>query len=201
MIRFGLFGVCALIVNLASLPTALAQEVRGGARAVREANDLAWRRSVPDPAGIQMPDLAFSQTPGDEQDYDKYFYFNRASTSFASALADLRDCDELSRGLKSSSGTSSAAFVQGGAVGGLVANLIGAAIFGSAEKRRVRRVNMRRCMNFKGYARYGLRKTNWESFNFEEGLNGLSEPKRQGFLFQLAKVASGPAPSAKELGL
>lgn len=194
------FGFGAAILALAASTPASAQQGWGRKQSSAELDD-AWRKSLPDPATIQMPKLEFDPTAEDEKDYDKYYYFHRPSTGFAEALADLRDCDGLSRGLRSSAGSNMALYTQGGLVGGLVGNLLAAAIFGSSEKRRVRRINMRRCMNYKGYARYGLRKTLWDPFNFEEGFSGLDEPKRQGFLFQQAKVASGTAPSAKELGL
>ena len=76
-----------------------------------------------------------------------------------------------------------------------------AAIFGSAEKRRLRRVNMRRCMGYRGYDRFGLEKDLWQEFNFEEGFSAEGEDKRQAMLAQQAKVASGPRPAGKELGL
>ena len=60
---------------------------------------------------------------------------------------------------------------------------------------------MRRCMGYKGYERYGLNKDLWQEFNFEEGFSGEEESKRQAMLAQQAKVASGPKPEAKELGL
>jgi hypothetical protein len=75
-----------------------------------------------------------------------------------------------------------------------------AAIFGSAEVRATRRINMRRCMNFKGYHRYGLPKDIWTKFNFEEGFSELAENKRQVFLKQQAKIASGEKPKTGVLG-
>jgi hypothetical protein len=64
----------------------------------------------------------------------------------------------------------------------------------------MRRINMRKCMHYKGYSRYGLAKENWSPFNFEEGFDGLKEAERQTLLARQAKVASGPAPAGKELG-
>jgi hypothetical protein len=88
-----------------------------------------------------------------------------------------------------------------GAVGGMIGNAMAMAIFGSAEKRRLRRVNMRKCMSFKGYERYGLSKELWEKFNFEEGLTGVKESDRMGFLRQQALVAARYKPTTKGLGL
>lgn len=161
--------------------------------------------SVPDPASVKMPELAFASTPEIEADFDKYYYFHRDGTSFAEALADLRDCDGFASGL-SSGYTYQAApypytYTMAGAAGGVIGNAMVAAIFGSAEKRRIRRFNMRRCMNFKGYDRYGMEKSLWQEFNFEEGFSGEDEEVRQAKLAQQALVASGARPAAKALGL
>ncbi|MCX7285962.1 MAG: hypothetical protein NTX28_18315 [Novosphingobium sp.] len=161
--------------------------------------------AIPDPAGVPMPDLAFTTTPLIEEDFDKYYVFNRAETSFADALTDIRECDNLARGLDSGYRYQDApypyTYTMAGAAGGLIANVMMSAIFGSSEKRRLRRVNMRKCMHYKGYGRYGLAKEKWEPFNFEEGLDGVKEAERQTLLAQQAKVASGPVPAGKDLGL
>lgn len=160
---------------------------------------------VPDPATVAMPKLDFASTPLIEADFDKYYFFNRANTTFEEALADLRDCDGFARGLSSGYKYQEApypyTYTMAGAAGGVIANVMIAAIFGSAEKRRLRRVNMRRCMGYRGYARFGLEKDLWQEFNFEEGFSGEGEDKRQAMLAQQAKVASGPRPAGKELGL
>lgn len=161
--------------------------------------------AVPDPASVPTPDMAFTPTALDEADFDKYYVFNREGTSFADALGDLRECDNLARGLDSGYRYQDApypyTYTMAGAAGGLIGNVMMAAIFGSAEKRRLRRVNMRRCMSYKGYSRYGLRKDLWETFNFEEGLDGVKEAERQRLLAQQAKVASGPRPAGKDQGI
>lgn len=161
--------------------------------------------AIPDPETVQMPDLSFTPTPLIEADFDKYYVFNREGTSFAEALTDIRECDNLARGLDSGYRYQQApypyTYTMAGAVGGVIGNALVAAIFGSAEKRRLRRVNMRRCMNYKGYSRYGLAKEKWEPFNFEEGFDGVKEYQRQALLAQQAKVASGPVPAGKDLGL
>ena len=160
---------------------------------------------VPDPATVPMPKLDFVSNPLIEADFDKYYFFNRANTSFEEALADLRDCDGFARGLSSGYKYQEApypyTYTMAGAAGGVIANVMIAAIFGSAEKRRLRRVNMRRCMGYRGYARFGLEKDLWQEFNFEEGFSAEGEDKRQAMLAQQAKVASGPRPAGKELGL
>lgn len=146
---------------------------------------------------VPAPDLKFIETPADTEDYDKYFYFHRENTSFDQAFADIKECDALTSGIRYYGGGSGAApYPYGGTIGGALGSAIGSAladaIFGSAERRRIRRVNMRTCMGFKEYARYGMEKERWQSFQFEEGLGKVRGEKRENYLLQQAKVASGP---------
>jgi hypothetical protein len=161
--------------------------------------------AVPDPASVVMPDLAFKPSPEIEATYDKYFYFHRADTRFEEALADIRECDAFARGLVSSVTYTQVPYpyagTLGGAIGGAIGNALAYAIFGSAEKRKLRRANMRRCMHYKGYQRFGLEKEAWQAFNFEEGLSSVKEADRQRMLAQQAKVASAPGIEQKDLGL
>jgi len=168
------------------------------------ATDAANAPSVPDPAKLELPDLSAPTSAADEADFDKYFYFHRASTTFEQALADVRECDGYARGLASPYGYQEApypyTYTMAGAIGGAIANMLVAAIFGSAELRKARRTNMRRCMNYKGYDRYGLNKDVWQKFNFEEGLNRVDEDARQLMLAQQAKAASIIQPAGRVLG-
>jgi hypothetical protein len=159
-----------------------------------------------DPAAIPMPDLHFTPTPNAIDNYDKYFFFNRAGTDFATAYGDLRECDGYARGLSYRAGpvylpyNSYTGGVLGAAIGGAIAGALDNAIYGSAERRRLRRVNMRICMGFKGYTAFGLPKEIWEQFNFEEGNAHIEEGQRQRFLQMQARAASGPRPAIGELG-
>ncbi len=168
-------------------------------------SDEDWRDWQPDPAELSMPVLAFEADEGDVKSFKKYYYFNRADTSFEVALRDLRDCDELARGLAvgnyyPDAGTT-AMYGIGGAIGGVIGGAIAQAIYGSAEARAKRRVNMRRCMHFKGYARHGLAKDLWQEFNFEEGNSTVEEEDRQRMLAVQALVASSDAIEAEDIGL
>lgn len=158
-----------------------------------------------DAAAVEMPALAFTPDAAAAADFDKYYVFHRANTDFATAYADLAECDGYARGLQSGIGYQQAPYpyagTLGGAVGGAIGNALAAAIFGSAEKRRLRRVNMRTCMHYKGYDRYGLPKALWEKFNFEEGLKGVSDADRARCLKQQALVASSGTLQGKALGL
>ena len=206
------FGAAAALVGAAPASAQEAVASAGGApAAMSSVTYLADSESpfgVPeaiDPATVKMPELNAKPDPNDAGDYDKYYYFHRADTDFKTALSDLRDCDNLSRGLASPFGNMETPYpyagTLGGAIGGALGNMMAAAIFGSGEKRRVRRVNMRTCMHFKGYDRYGLPKSLWTEFNFEEGLSGVEEEQRSGKLKQQALVASSAKPREKALGL
>ena len=157
-------------------------------------------------AKLAMPKLAFTASPTDAQDFDKYYVFHRPETSFAEAYADIVECDGYARGLSSGVAYQEVPYpyagTMAGAIGGAIGNALAVAIFGSAEKRRLRRVNIRQCMNFKGYERFGLSKDLWKEFNFEEGLSGVTEKDRQRCLMLQAMVASAPTqPQGEVLGL
>lgn len=160
--------------------------------------------AVPDPAKLELPDIGAPTTAEDEADFDKYFYFHRAGTSFEQAMADIGECDGYARGLSSPYGYQDVPYpyagTLAGAAGGAIGNLMVAMIFGSAELRKARRTNMRRCMNYKGYDRYGLNKDVWQEFHFEEGLSSVKEEERQLKLAKQAKAASLVTPAGKVLG-
>lgn len=190
------------------LPLAVAAIPARGAEAPPAAvSDAAT--DVSDSSRLAMPALAFTPTPADALDYDKYFYFHREDTSFAVAYADVKECDALSSGISVYRGAGSAAISAAmtqygygaGAIGGAIGGAIADAIFGSAERRKARRTNLRNCMNFKGYQRYGLNRDLWVKFNFEEGMGRKSDQVREYAMQQQALAASGPKPASKELGL
>lgn len=156
---------------------------------------------------VQMPELAFDASKVKEDDFEKYFYFHRPDTSFDVAYADITECDALTSGLSYYGGANSSSVagamaqygVLGGALGGAIGSVIGDAIFGSSERRKQRRVNMRNCMFYKGYDRYGLEKDLWQEFNFEEGNSAEEAERRAKKIMMQARVASGPKPEQKAL--
>lgn len=161
--------------------------------------------SEDDAAKLEMPKLDFAETPEDAASFDKYYYFHRAGISYADAYRDVVECDGYARGLQSGIGYAQVPYpyagTLAGAAGGAIGSAMAMAIFGSAEKRRLRRVNMRQCMNFKGYQRYGLKKELWEAFHFEEGLSGMPDERRFDYLKRQALVAANAKPAGKDLGL
>ena len=158
-------------------------------------------------AAVAMPSLAFDATTVDPEDYEKYFIFHRPETSFSEAHADITECDALASGISICRGTDAGQMasnmaqygVLAGAIGGAIANVMVDAIFGSAERRKARRINMRNCMYFKGYDRYGLEKELWQAFHFEEGLSKTNADERTEKLLVQARVASGFAPQLEKL--
>lgn len=191
--------VTAIAVACASIP-ATAQE---------QAAPQLVPYELPDPATLTRPKLEFTPTPQDEADFDKYFYFHREGTTFAEAYADIRECDALASGSSIYLGGNSAAIagataqygVLAAGIGSAVGSLLADAIFGSAARRQQRRINLRNCMGFKDYQRYGLTGELWKDFNFEEGHGRKKEGERDDALELQALVASGPKPTTKELGL
>ncbi|MEG3085779.1 hypothetical protein [Sphingomonas sp. PB4P5] len=198
--RAAALAVLALVMSEASVS---AQSVRYLADSTSPFGPPSAELS--DTTGVTMPVLAFTSDGTEAADFDKYYVFRRADVDFATAYADIAECDGYARGLQSGIGYTQTPYpyagTMAGAVGGAIGNVMAMMIFGSAEKRRLRRVNMRTCMHFKGYQRYGLPKDLWDKFNFEEGLSGVSEEKRQAYLKQQALVASSATLQGKELGL
>ena len=174
-----------------------------------QAQDAPVAPPAVDPASVPMPVLAFTPTDEDVRNYDKYFYFHREGSDFAAAYSDLQECDGYARGLAFRAGGAVPynpgliPMTMAGAIGGVIGNAIGNAmadaIWGSAERRRQRRINMRVCMGFKGYRTYGLTKSLWEEFNFDEGGVRVEEDRRQRLLQMQARAASGPTPAVGEI--
>lgn len=155
---------------------------------------------------VPMPETRFRTAEARIEDFDKYYYFHREGTSFDEAFADLSECDDLSNGLAAFRGGSepypgyyASQYGIGGAIGAALGEMFADMIHGSAARREMRRVNMRNCMGYKGYQRFGITKALWEVFNFEEGNGRKEEDIRTAKLLQQAKVASGPRPQTEVL--
>jgi hypothetical protein len=153
--------------------------------------------------GVSVPDLSAVTGAGDKADYWKYFYFHREETDFSTALEDIVECDQYASGISYSTPYASAPYPYAetliGGVSGALANVMMDAVFGSAERRKQRRLNLRKCMGFKGYSRFGLPSAAWDKFNFEEGNRTVEPVERVVYLRQQAKIASGPRPQQEVL--
>ncbi|MEL1249451.1 hypothetical protein [Aurantiacibacter gilvus] len=192
--------LAAVLAGSTAAP-ALAQDETPEAAAVQQA-----ALTEEEIAAIPMPELVFEPSANDIDNYEKYFYFHRADTDFNEAYADILECDALASGFRIYAGASEpypgyygSQYGIGGVIGGVIGAALADAIHGSAARREARRANMRNCMAFKGYARYGLAKDLWEEFNFEEGNGREPEPQRTEALMQQARVASGPTPAAEAI--
>ena len=161
-------------------------------------------------AAVEMPTLGFDMRKAKVKDFKKYYYFHRDETSFEEAFADISECDALSSGLAAYTrdaepytGYYVNQYGMAGAIGGEIGSAIGYAIadavYGSSERRALRRINMRNCMGFKGYQRYGVPKKLWKTFNFEEGGGREDDAIREAAFMKQAKVASGPKPQQEVL--
>lgn len=155
---------------------------------------------------VPMPETRFKTSEARIEDFDKYYFFHRDGTSFDEAFADLSECDDLSNGLAAYRGGGepypgyyASQYGIGGALGAALGEMFADMIHGSAARREMRRVNMRNCMGYKGYQRFGITKALWDVFNFEEGNGRKDEDIRAAKLLQQAKVASGPRPQTKVL--
>ena len=179
-----------------------------GAAMAAEAEAVVRHFTESEVAAIELPELAFKPTAEDTGTYDKYYYFHREGTSFDEAFADVSECDSLASGISYYRGGSepypgyyATQYGMGGVIGGAIGEVLADAIFGSSERRKVRRINMRNCMGFKGYQRYGLNKDLWQAFNFEEGHGREDEATRNAALLKQARVASGDKPKQEAIEL
>lgn len=154
---------------------------------------------------VAMPDLAYEPDPEIEADFEKYFFFHREDTSFDQAFADISECDALAHGITKYGSdwppTASQRTMDLGPVLGSMTALTNPfdAIFGSEKRRWIRRYNIRTCMFYKGYDRYGLEKSLWQAFHFEEGFSRENARDRLAALLKQARVASGQKPPLEVL--
>lgn len=154
---------------------------------------------------VAMPDLAYEPDPEIEANFEKYYFFHREDTSFDQAFADITECDALAHGMNNFNFNpitpSYENIADKGPVLGTAFAILSPtdAIFGSGKRRWIRRYNIRTCMYFKGYDRYGLEKTLWQAFHFEEGFSRENARDRHAALLKQARVASGPKPPLEVL--
>jgi len=199
-------GRITMKMLLAAVPVLLAiTPAAAGAQAIKSEPEMKVFTAAEIEA-VAMPDLAYTPDPVIAQDFDKYFFFHREGTDFSRAYADIIECDSLASGINFYMGADNWAmqnaitqYGAAGAVGGVLGSLMADAIFGSAERRRIKRINLRNCMFYKGYDRYGLKKDLWQEFHFEEGLSRENAKDREAALLKQARVASGPKPQYEVL--
>ncbi len=159
---------------------------------------LAAALSLQAPAGAGFappaPEAVAAYQParGDEGEFWRYFFFWRGGISLEEARADLRECADYARDPVLWARIPERMPIEGGVQGpnGTEGQfgLTGAVIFSLVEGGLVRRIalaNMRRCMGFKGYRRYGLSADLWRPLN-------RGSPEQ--IVERLAAIAAGPEP-------
>jgi len=169
---------------------ALLAVMLGCATAARADNGLP---ALPDPATVVVPDLSHSGDPQVVANGWKFFFFRREGVSYAEAGADLADCyrflgkaEALATGLphfvawedRSQKGRATYAPNPYGLVGAAML-----AMFEGTLDRRDRQSRMRRCMETRGYTRYGVAEAVWQAV--------VALPPAQAIAIQ-AKIAAGP---------
>jgi hypothetical protein len=148
---------------------------------------------------VSIPELSFTQTPADVRHYDTYFYFYKASVSYADAFADLDECRLYS--MTGKIGATPPTFVPLGGKPipekqqfvysnyGVVGALIEGFFAEQAEEEFATTSN-NRCMAYKGYSRYGTSRAIWKQLNADNDRERLA---------RMARVASGPQPQTGKI--
>ncbi len=163
-----------------------------------------------DPGSVAIPSIAFVEAAEDKKLYNKYFFFHRKGISFEEALIDVIECDAFGRALPFRLEPTRYIVISNNiaiaGVGTVVANLVDPIgqrwadkMFGVPWRRTTRRNNLRVCMGYKGYQRYGLSREIWQKFNFDEADKPPAEGDRKRMLIQQARIASGADPMQPEL--
>jgi hypothetical protein len=145
---------------------------------------------------IDVPDLRFTPTPGDESKYSKNFYVHKPGVDFATALADLAECEQIGAVTASPFERIPDFYPYGPEAPdpngrrpdsikpfrGLLPMLADGLV-----SKNILYANRRECARFKGYSLYGLPDAIWEAIE----ARGPEQALRI-----RAKIASGPTPVA-----
>jgi hypothetical protein len=136
--------------------------------------------------------------PAAEQTFARHFFFHRPGATEAEARADLAECrtyaaDAMLWPREPESLPPDPKTLPPNVSGGPLGPVVGGLAFGlfeGAERGKIAAANMRKCMGFKGYDRYGLPDALWDKLN-----SGTPEE----VLLRLARLASGAAPAGRKL--
>jgi hypothetical protein len=150
---------------------------------------------------VVLPDLTFQATPSDVDHYWRYYYIHKPGISFATARSDFLECNAYSASIQmqrdpdfvpyggdappNTFDIGDAAFAQWGLVGVLIVGIANDDVNLETE-----RENMRVCVTYKGYTRYGTTKAIW---------NSLYKGTNDEIATRLATIASGPTPPGERL--
>lgn len=148
------------------------------------------------------PDLSFEITEKDSEEFHKYFYFHKEGVSYETAFEEISECNIYQKGPIGSEGdfiVIMPTFVSLGENQTYVpwvpneAGLVGVImsdIFSGPLVLKNRGQRMRKCMEYKGYDRYGLSKDLWKT------VNKISPDE---YVKVHAKIASGPKPTNEKI--
>lgn len=154
------------------------------------------------PSETQPPDLAFEITEKDSEEFHKYFYFHKDGISYEDAYMDIDECNIYQNGPIGTEGDFviiMPTFVSLGETQTYlpwvpnetgVVGVIMADIFAGPLVLKNRGQRMRKCMEYKGYDRYGLSKDLWKT------VNRISPDE---YVKVHAKIASGPKPQNEKI--
>ncbi len=148
------------------------------------------------PADVGAQVAAYRPAAEDEGQFRKYFFFRKTGVSPQDARADLAECRGYTRGLVYAPLLPKHVPPARWAVQGADSHMYGLggevalALVSPALVRAVAAANLRKCMGFKGYERYGLSKDLWEALNPKDADQALALQ---------AQIAAGPAPAQAAL--
>ena len=161
---------------------------------------LALVVAAASPAGAGPPGerdfLAYR--PADGETFARHFFFHRPGVALEEARADLAECrsyaaDAMLWPREPDSMPPDPKLLPPDVSGGPLGPVVGGLAFGlfaGGERAKIAATNMRKCMGFKGYDRYGLGEALWKQLNA-----GTAEEA----LLRQARLASGPPPSGRKL--
>jgi hypothetical protein len=154
--------------------------------------------SLPDPSTIEVPDIAPSADAKVARQGHKFFYFNNPDVTFDQAYIDLSECRRfLEKGallmvpgfVPWDESDNQKITLQHSDLSGAPINFIGAILMDHMA--RGQRANtMRMCMEPRGYKRYAIKESSWETLNRDDAAQTL--------LMQ-AKIGSAAKPSSGEV--
>lgn len=180
-------------------------------RSSRAAALLALLGCSPAPASaspsldIQAQVAAYRTMGGSPSHFRTAFYFHKVGVALQTAEADIRECDAYNQGLvfgpavpdlfppnRQSESVVPGPYLPGVAGGSPARMMIGGVVVGAissvvlpAQMRIIAAANLRHCMSFKGYKRYGLSEELWKTLNTGP-YDAVVRAK--------ASIASGPQP-------
>ncbi len=149
-------------------------------------------------AGPQDESAFLAYRPAADDTFARHFFFHRPGVPLEEARADLAECRDYAadamlwpREPKSlpPDPKTLPPNVSGGPLGPVAGGLVFGLVEGG-ERAKIAAANMRKCMGFKGYDRYGLPDALWKQLN-------AGTPEEA--LLRQARLASGGAPSGRKL--